>query len=366
MATHRERVLQVQETLLKQDLDYMFLTISPGLFYLTGHSSLVSERLYLLVIPSEGRPIIIFPDYEKTAVDYLADWIEIVGWLETDDPISFVCNALDPNGRDAPIRIAISDCTRAIFLLRMQEALPKAHFIPASEILAPMRRVKDKEELRILKEAQDMAVESLKRLFELPFAGRTEKQIAADLHRICHSIGLKLEYLQVGSGPNSARFDPNPTSRVIQRGEPVLIDFGGIHNGYYSDCTRTVYVGPPSDEFKKIFDIVREANHAALAAIRPNVGCESIDRAARQVIAAAGYGEYFLHRLGHGIGIEIHEEPWIVEGNKLLLEPGMTFTDEPGIYLPDKFGCRLEDVIAVTESGGLPLTNYSHDIIVVE
>jgi D-alanyl-D-alanine dipeptidase len=366
VATHRERVLQVQKALLKQDLDYMFLTISPGLFYLTGYSSLISERLYLLVIPSEGRPTMIFPDYEKTAVDYLADWIEIVGWLETEDPISFVRNALAPKDRNARIHIAISDHTHAIFLLRMQEALPKARFILASEILSPMRRVKDREELRILKEAQDMAVESLKQLFELPFAGRTEKQIAADLHRICESAGLKPEYMQVGSGPNSAQFDPNPTGRVIQRGEPVVIDFGGIHNGYYSDCTRTVHVGPPSDEFKKIFSIVREANHAAFAAIRPNVSCESIDRTARQVIAAAGYGEYFLHRLGHGIGIEIHEEPWMVEGNKLLLESGMTFTDEPGIYLPGKFGCRLEDVIAVTESGGLSLTDYSHDIIVVE
>jgi Xaa-Pro aminopeptidase len=364
---HRERVRRVQKALQKNDLDYLFLSISPDLFYLTGYSSFVSERLHLLVIPPQGRPTVIFPNFEKEMVDYLADWIDVVGWLETEDPVSFVFNALAPKDRHAPIRVAISDHTRAVFLLRIQAALPKARFIPASQILAPMRRVKDKAELQALKEAQDMAVESLRQLFERPFAGRTEKQIANDLRHIYERLGFeRAEGELVGSGPNGARAHLGPTDRVIHRGEPVVIDFGAIRNGYYCDITRTVHVGAPSDEFRKIFDIVREANHAALAAVHPGTSCESIDRAARQVIAAAGYGERFTHRVGHGIGIEVHEEPWMVEGNKLPLEPGMTFTDEPGIYLPGKFGCRLEDVVAVTESGGVSLTDYSHDIIVVE
>jgi Xaa-Pro aminopeptidase len=367
MHLYQERVRQIQKALSSKNLDYMFLSISPDLFYLTGYSSFVSERLHMLVIPPEGRPTIIFPDFEKDMIDHLADWIDIVGWPETKDPVSFVCNALAARDRQSPIRVAISDHTRALFLLRIQQALPRASFTLASEILAPMRRTKDDTERQILKKAQDMAVEALQQLFEQPFAGRTEKQVAASLRQLCENVGFeRAEEGLAGSGPNGALPHLAPTGRVIQRGEPVVIDFGAVHKGYYSDCTRTVHVGPPSDEFCKVFDIVRQANHAALAAIRPNVTCESVDRAARQVIEEAGYGAYFTHRLGHGIGIEVHEEPWMVQGNKLRLQPGMTFTDEPGIYLPGKFGCRLEDVVMVTKDGGVSLTDYTHEIIVVE
>jgi D-alanyl-D-alanine dipeptidase len=364
---HQERVKQVQKALSENDLDYMLLSISPDLFYLTGYASFVSERLHMLVIPPKGRPIIVFPDFEKTLVDYLADWIDVVGWLETEDPVAFVCDAMAPGDRQGPIRVAISDHTRAVFLLRLQDALPQARFIPASEIMAPMRRVKDEAELAILKEAQAKAVAAFERLLERPFARRTEKEIAADLGRFLKEAGGGEAFgAQVGSGPNGAQAHLAPTDRVIQRGEPVVIDFWATHDGYYSDCTRTVHVGPPSDEFREVFEVVREANHAALAAIHPGASCESVDRAARQVITAAGYGEHFTHRLGHGIGIEIHEEPYMVAGNRQFLEPGMTFTDEPGIYLPGEFGCRIEDVVAVTESGGVSLTDYTHDVIVVE
>ena len=364
---HQKRVERVQKALVRAGLDYMFLSISPDLFYLTGYSSFVSERLHLLVIPPEGRPTIIFPDFEKGIVGHLTDWIDVVGWLETEDPVAFVRDALAPRDRHAPLRIAISDHTWAVFLLRIQEALPQAHFASASEILAPMRRVKDEGELQILKDAQARAVQAFRQLLEQPFAGRTEQQIAADLRRFCAALGLEEGFgILVGAGPNGAQAHLPPTDRVVQRGEPVMIDFWAAYNGYYCDCSRTVHVGPPSAEFQETFAIMQEANHAALAAVRPGASCESIDRAARQVIAAAGYGECFFHRLGHGIGIEIHEEPYLVEGNRLLLEPGMTFTDEPGIYLPGKFGCRIEDVLAVTADGGVSLTEYSHDLIVVK
>jgi D-alanyl-D-alanine dipeptidase len=367
METCQNRLERVQEALTNRGLDYMFLSLSPDLFYLTGYSSFVSERLHMLVIPPEGRPTIVFPDFEKEMVAYLTDWIDVVGWLETEDPVAFVREALAPKDRDRPLRVAMSDHTWAIFLLRIQQALPKAHFASASEILAPMRRVKDKGELHILKDAQDRAVQAFRRLLEQPFAGRTEQQIAADLRRFCEMVGLEEGFgTLVGGGPNGARAHLPPSDRVIQRGEPVMIDFWAAYNGYYCDCSRTVHVGPPSAEFREIFAIMREANHAALAAVRPGASCESVDRAARQVIAAAGYGERFTHRLGHGIGIEIHEEPYMVEGNPLLLEAGMTFTDEPGIYLPGKFGCRIEDVLAVTADGGVSLTEYSHDLIVVK
>jgi len=299
-------------------------------------------------------------------IDHLAEWVEVSGWAETDDPIACVRGALQPGDRDGAIRVGISDHTRAVFLLRLQEALPQARFSPASDVLAPMRMVKDHEEIRILKEAQDMAARALDKLREVDFAGRSERQIAVVLKHICDDLGYGEGYgAAVGSGPNGALPHLAPTERVIRRGDPVVVDFWATYNGYYSDCTRTLHVGPPSDEFRGVFETVRRANQAALAAVHPGVTCKSIDRAARQVISAAGYGERFTHRVGHGIGIDIHEEPWMVEGNDLILEMGMTFTDEPGIYLPGKFGCRIEDVVAVTETGGSALTEYTYEIIEV-
>ncbi|MBU0490302.1 MAG: Xaa-Pro peptidase family protein [Chloroflexi bacterium] len=362
-----KRLAQVQRALSDHDLDYMFLSISPDLFYLTGYSSFVSERLHLLVIPPEGRPTLVFPDFEKGIVEHLADWIDVVGWLETEDPVAFVRATLASGDRDRPIRVAISDHTRAVFLLRLQAALPQARFSLASEVLAPMRRVKDEVELRLLKEAQGRAVQALQQLVELPFAGRTEQRVAADLRRFCADRGLEEGFgVQLGAGANGAQAHLPPSDRVIQRGEPVMIDFWAAYEGYYCDCSRTLHVGPPPPEFQEIYAIMREANHAALAAVRPGASCQSIDRAARQVIDEAGYGEHFFHRLGHGIGIEIHEEPYLVEGNEMHLEPGMTFTNEPGIYLPGRFGCRIEDVVAVTATGGVSLTDYTHDIVEVE
>jgi Xaa-Pro aminopeptidase len=299
-------------------------------------------------------------------IGHLSDWVDVVGWAETDDPVAQVRERLAPADRHSRLSVAIGDSTPAIFLLRLQAALPKVSFVPASEIMAPMRRVKDQEELRLLQVAQDVASVALTQLVQMPFAGRTERQIALDLRRICDDLGHESGFgVAVGSGPNGALPHLGPTSRVIQEGEAVVIDFWAAHQGYYSDCTRTVFVGQPPEEFCRVFQIVREANHAALAAVRPGAPCQDVDRAARAVIEAAGYGPYFTHRLGHGLGIDVHEEPWIVEGNGLLLEPGMTFTDEPGIYLPGKFGCRIEDVVAVTETGGRLLTHFSQEIITV-
>lgn len=364
---HQARVRQVQDILREGPLDYVFLSISPDLFYLTGYSSFVSERLHLMVIPATGRPTLVFPAFEVEMVAHLSGWIDIVGWQETESPITYVCQALAENDRTAPLQIAISDHTRSVFLLRLQAALPHAQFVAASQILAPLRRTKDDTELAILRQAQAMAVTALKELFAQPLAGRTEQEVARELRRLCEAVGFENALgAQVGSGPNGALPHLAPTERVIQSGEPLLIDFGAVHRGYYSDCTRTVHIGPPSDEFVNVFETVRRANHAALDAIRPGAVCEEIDHAARQVIDEAGYGQFFTHRLGHGIGIEVHEEPYMVAGNRLALAPGMTFTNEPGIYLPGKFGCRLEDVVAVTNDGGVALTQYTHDLLVID
>ena len=246
---------EVQGLLQEGPLDYVFLSISPDLFYLTGYSSSVSERLHMLVIPAAGRPTLVFPAFETEMVAHLADWIDIVGWRENEDPVARVCQALEQKDRGAPLQIAISDHTRSVFLLRLQAALPQVQFVPASQILAALRRVKDGVELEILREAQAMAVTAMKRLFAQPMVGRTEKQVAAELRRLCERVGFEGGMgALVGSGPNGALPHLAPTDRVIQRGEPVVVDFGAVHRGYYSDCTRTVHTGPPSDEFIKVFE----------------------------------------------------------------------------------------------------------------
>ncbi len=363
---YQARLARVRQAMQSEGLDYVFLSISPDLFYLTGFTSFVSERLHLLVFPLEGRPSIVFPDFEKDMIGHLASWVDIIGWTESEDPIDRVCQVLAPAHRQAPITVAISDHTRAVFLLRMQAALPQARFIPSSRIIGPLRRTKDALELQILRVAQALAVEAVRRLVEQPFSGRSERQVAAELSRNLEAMGFEsVMGVLLASGPNGAVGHLAPTDRTIQVGEPVIIDLGAAYKGYYADITRTVHVGPPTEEFLHIFEIVRRANQAALDAIRPGATCESIDRAARQVIEQAGYGEFFTHRLGHGIGIEVHEEPYMVQGNSLPLEPGMTFSDEPGIYVPGRFGCRLENIVAVTETGGVKLTEYTHEPIIV-
>ena len=200
----------------------------------------------------------------------------------------------------------------------------------------------------------------------MPFEGRREMDVAADLDRLLHEHGHdRVDFTIVGSGPNSASPHHHSGDRVIAPGDAVVMDFGGVANGYYSDITRTVFVGEPTEEQRRVYDTVRAAQQAAFEAVRPDVPAHEVDRAARTVIEDAGFGEFFVHRTGHGIGIEIHEPPYIVEGNETPLQPGMTFSDEPGIYLPGKFGVRIEDQLVVTDDGAQRLNAAARDLVVV-
>jgi D-alanyl-D-alanine dipeptidase len=201
---------------------------------------------------------------------------------------------------------------------------------------------------------------------ELPFRGRRELDVAADLDRLLRAHGHgRVDFTIVGSGPNAASPHHGASERRIEHGDAVVLDFGGVADGYCSDITRTVFVGEPSAEQAAVYGIVREAQQAAFEAVRPGVAAQDVDRAARAVIADAGYGERFVHRTGHGIGLEIHEPPYIVEGNATPLAAGMTFSDEPGIYLPGRFGVRIEDQVVVTEDGAERLNEATRDLTVV-
>ena len=198
------------------------------------------------------------------------------------------------------------------------------------------------------------------------FAGRTESEIAADLAGLLRGHGhSQVDFTVVGSGPNGANPHHEAGDRTIQEGDMVVLDFGGLKDGYGSDTTRTVHVGEPTDEEREVYEIVRRAQQAGFEAVRPGVACQEIDRAARKVISDAGYGEYFIHRIGHGIGMTTHEPPYMVEGETQPIVPGMCFSIEPGIYLPGRFGVRIEDIVTVTEDGGRRLNNTSHELRIV-
>jgi len=228
------------------------------------------------------------------------------------------------------------------------------------------RGVKDSNELARLTAAGAAADAAYGEIVGVTFAGRRETEVAADLAALLRQFGHEqVDFTVVGSGPNGANPHHEAGSRVIQSGDAIVLDFGGLMNGYGSDTTRTVCVGDPSPDVREVHDVVREAQQAAFEAVRPGVSCQEIDRVARGVIARAGFGEQFIHRTGHGIGVTTHEPPYMVEGEEQPLVPGMCFSIEPGIYLAGRFGVRIEDIVTVTEDGGRRLNNTDHALRVV-
>jgi Xaa-Pro aminopeptidase len=238
--------------------------------------------------------------------------------------------------------------------------------VAASEALPLLRAVKDADEIRRLRAAGSAADAAFADVIELPFAGRSETELAAELDRLLLEHGhQRVDFTIVGSGPNGASGHHEPGERRIAAGDAVVMDFGGVRDDYCSDITRTVFVGEPTDEQREVYAIVRAAQQAAFEAVRPGVSAQDVDRAARTVITDAGYGDRFVHRTGHGIGLEVHEPPYIVEGNETPLEPGMTFSDEPGIYLAGRFGVRIEDQVAVTDRGAERLNEADRELTIV-
>ncbi|MGZ4132778.1 MAG: M24 family metallopeptidase, partial [Actinomycetota bacterium] len=245
----------------------------------------------------------------------------------------------------------------------LQGVLPGARFAPASPVISRLRAVKDDDELDTLRRAGAAADATFGDILTLPFAGRREQEVAADLARLLVEHGHdRADFTIVASGPNAASPHHEPGDRTIQPGDAVVLDFGGALDGYFSDTTRTVVVGEAPAGFEPVYALVKQAQEAAVEAVRPGVAIQEVDRAARRVIAAGGYGERFIHRTGHGIGLEVHEPPYVIEGDVTVLEPGMTFSVEPGIYLEGRFGVRIEDVVAVTADGADRLNRTTRDL----
>jgi Xaa-Pro aminopeptidase len=332
----------------------------PDLRYLTGYQpTVVAERLTLLVVRPGHDPVLVLPGFE--AEDAAGAGVTLLEWADGQDPYAATAALLEPGGR-----YAVSDACWALHAFALQAAAPACAFTSMTAALPLLRAVKDSGELERMAAAGAAVDATFEAILRVPFAGRTELDVAADLARLLREHDHeRVEFTLVASGPNGAKGHHGTGDRIIQPGDAVVLDFGGFVAGYGSDTTRTVHVGEPSADHREVYEVVRAAQDAAVAAVRPGVACQEIDRVARSHIEAAGYGPLFNHRTGHGIGVETHEPPYIVAGETQLLQPGMCFSVEPGIYVPGEFGVRIEDIVAVTDDGARRLNLSTHELQIV-
>ncbi|MGV9350100.1 aminopeptidase P family protein [Streptomyces spiralis] len=362
---YRARMARAAQAAADAGLAGLLVAPGPDMVWLTGYTpTAVTERLTLLVLAPGRDPVLVVPTLEApdAAGAVGAPALTLRDWTDGKDPYAVTADLLDTSGR-----FGISDNAWAMHLLGLQRTLPGTSYASLTEALPMLRAVKDPAELRLLAAAGAAADQAFEEIRKVAFAGRRESEVGADLAELLRRFGhSQVDFTIVGSGPNGANPHHEMGDRVIERGDMVVLDFGGLKDGYGSDTTRTVHVGEPTDEERRVHDIVREAQEAGFRAVRPGVACQEVDRAARAVIAEAGYGEYFIHRTGHGIGVTTHEPPYMIEGEEQPLVPGMCFSVEPGIYLPGRFGVRIEDIVTVTEDGGRRLNDTTREMVLVD
>ncbi|MGW4567145.1 M24 family metallopeptidase [Streptomyces sp. NPDC004561] len=343
------------------------LLVAPGpdMVWLTGYTpTAVTERLTVLVLAPGRDPVLVVPTLEAPDAEQAAGATALTlrDWTDGKDPYATAAALLDDRGR-----FGISDNTWAMHLLGLQRTLPGTSYASLTDALPMLRAVKDTAELELLAAAGAAADAAFEEIRKVPFAGRRESDVGHDLAGLLRRFGhSQVDFTIVGSGPNGANPHHEVGDRVIRHGDMVVLDFGGLKDGYGSDTTRTVHVGEPTEEERRVHDVVRAAQEAGVRAVRPGVACQEVDRAARAVITDAGYGEYFIHRTGHGIGVTTHEPPYMIEGEEQPLVPGMCFSVEPGIYLPGRFGVRIEDIVTVTEDGGRRLNDTTREMVIVD
>jgi Xaa-Pro aminopeptidase len=364
-----ERAARVRSAMAGAGVDVLLLSVGPDLPYLTGYRAMPLERLTMLVLPRDGDATLVVPALEAPRVTERPDLFSLRPWGETDDPVAIVAGLVGFAGS-----VAVGDHTWARFVLDLQAALPGARFSKAGRVTGPLRAVKDEAEVEALRRAA-AAVDRIAadlQAGDVPLAGRTEAEVAADLGRRIVAEGHQhVNFAIVAAGPDAASPHHEAGGRVIAPGDVVLCDFGGTMVdaegvGYCSDITRCVHVGEPSPEVAEAYAVLRRAQRAAVAAAVVGTPCEQVDAAARQVIEDAGYGDRFIHRTGHGIGVEEHEDPYIVAGNTTPLAAGHAFSVEPGIYVPGRFGLRLEDIVVASPGGPDELNRADHALAVVD
>lgn len=369
------RLEKLTASLRTSGLDAVALNPGPTLTYLTGAHFHLMERPVVLLVPREGSPAIILPELEMLKVEQMPYQVQAFpygenpsGWEQAFRSAAQALG-LDTLMGTSGKRIGVEPNRMRLLEFRyVKSGAPEADYPDASDVLGALRLRKDQAEVEAMRKAVRVAEAALEATIPLIKIGMTEKELAAELvtQLLRHGSEPELPFSPIVSGgPNSANPHASPTGRTLQAGDLLVIDYGATVDGYISDITRTFAVGEVEAEYEKIHKIVQEANAAGRAAGKPGVPCADVDKAARAVIEKAGYGAYFTHRTGHGIGMEAHEEPYMRGDNMQILEPGMAYTVEPGIYLPGRNGVRVEDNVVVTETGSESLTILPREMRVV-
>ncbi|WP_369232609.1 M24 family metallopeptidase [Streptomyces sp. R21] len=361
---YEARMRRAADAAADAGLDGVLIAPGPDLVWLTGYRPVETERLTLLVLRTGQDPVLVVPTLEApdAAASAGAPALTLRDWTDGKDPYEAAVSLMRGSGR-----FGVSDNAWAMHLLGLRKRRPDTDYIALTDALPMLRAVKDQTELDRLAAAGAAADATFEEIRKVPFAGRREAEVAGDLADLLRQFGhSQVDFTIVASGPNGANPHHEAGDRVIERGDMVVLDFGGLKHGYGSDTSRTVHVGEPDAEERKVHDLVRAAQEAGVAAVRPGIACQEVDRAARAVITDAGYGEYFIHRTGHGIGVTTHEPPYMIEGEEKPLVPGMCFSVEPGVYLPGRFGVRIEDIVTVTADGGRRLNTTSRELVIVD
>ena len=347
-----------------RNVDLMLLTPSPDLRYLAAYAGHASERPTLYALAQESGPIIVLPALEASRLSGRSD-LTTIPYAETDDPYALLAAWLIAEA--VPNTVALSDQAWSVVLLKLQALLPHSRFVPASSLLGELRAVKSAGELHLLHEAGRKVDRVFERLIQLQFTGLTERHIALEIDRLVVEEGLaRADWGPiVASGSHAASPHHIAGDREIREGDAVVLDFGGVLDGYQADITRTVHAGTPTNEFLAVFSAVVQAQQAGFEAVLAGKAASGVDTAARKVITTAGFGPYFIHRTGHGLGLDVHEDPYLVEGNDIPLSVGMTFSVEPGIYLEGRFGVRVEDTVAIFDDGPHRFNEATRELVTV-
>jgi Xaa-Pro aminopeptidase len=364
-----DRIRRAGDVAAQHDVELLLISPGADLRYLIGATGESHERLTCLLVPATGHrapPAVVVPRLEAPGLAGLGLaelGVEVVTWTDDEDPYLLISDLAG-----GPTRIAVVDSMPARHVFGIQDALPEATAALAGPVTRELRMRKDAAEVAELRAAGAAIDRVHARMADILKPGRTEEQVGADIAAAIVEEGhTTAAFVIVGSGPNGASPHHDVSSRLIESGELVVIDIGGpLPTGYFSDSTRTYAVGAePPAAVREAYAVLQAAQQSAVAAVRPGIRAEQVDAAAREPITEAGLGERFVHRTGHGIGLEVHEDPYIVAGNELLLEPGMAFSVEPGVYFDGDWGARIEDIVVVTADGGERLNSRPHDLVVL-
>ena len=366
MNIYESRLNKLRESMRNENLKGTILFPSSNQYYMTGFKTHAGERLLLTVIPTEGEAFFIAPKLYESQIKKESTIKEIITWTDDENPYEILKDIMkDENLVEG--KMAVDDTLPAGWLLNILNILPNIDFTPVGNRINDLRLTKSQEEIEKIRKSSKIVDEVVGVLKESLKPGMTEIEVAALMEfemRKRGSEGPSFETI-VGSGPNSALPHYNAGGRVLESNEFVVLDFGAIYEGYCSDTTRTLCIGEPTDKMKEVYNIVKEAQEIGAKTVKPGIKAKEVDKAVRDHITKKGYGEYFTHRTGHGLGLEVHEEPYISGVGETELKPGMVFSIEPGIYIEGEFGVRIEDIVVVTEDGCESFNNSSKELTTV-